>query len=323
MNIATIGTSWITDSFIKSSAYVGDVNISAVFSRDGERAAAFARKHGVEKHYSDLSEMLSDKETDGVYIASPNALHFEQAEMCLECGKHVICEKPMTVNSEQLEALYSIAERRGLILLEAMKSMHSQGLNIIRENLSDLGEVHTASFDFSQLSSKYPMLKRGELPNIFNPSLCAGALMDIGVYAVYLAVELFGKPKNIISHSDFLGTGADYAGTLIFLYDNLTVTITYSKIANGFSGGRILGENGAVSVKSVSKLVGINRLYNDGSIKELYPEIDENIIMSGEIKAFRDFAAGLNSEYYDCCKQMAFTVCELMEKIRQDNNFAF
>ena len=323
MKIATIGTSWITESFIESSKYIDDIYIYAVYSRSEEKAIAFAEKNGVDKYYFSLDEMLCDENIDAVYIASPNSKHFEQSKMCLLAGKHVICEKPMVVTSDELEELYSIADSKNLILLEAMKSMHSDGLDVIKNAIADIGEIRTAQIDFSQHSSKYGAYKRGENPNIFNPSMCTGALMDLGVYCVYFALEIFGKPEKVVSHSDFLESGADCTGTLIFVYDDKTVTITYSKTANGFLGSRILGENGAITINSVSKLTGIKRYYNDGTSEELYPVIDENIVMSKEIEAFRDFINGKNKDYYDYCRKTAFDSCRIIENIRMENNFGF
>ena len=323
MNIATVGTSWITESFIDSSKYIENINISAVYSRSEDKAKAFAQKNNAEKYYSSLDAMLNDSDIDAVYIASPNAKHYEQAKACLLADKHVICEKPMVVTIEQLEELYTIADSKNLILLEAMKSMHSDGLSIIKNAMPDIGEIRTAQIDFSQHSSKYGAYKRGENPNIFNPEFCTGALMDLGVYCVYFALEIFGEPKKVISHSDFLESGANCTGTLIFVYDDKTVTITYSKTANGFLGSRILGADGAVTVKSVSKLTGVDRYYNDGTKEELYPTVDENLVMSKEIEAFRDFVSGKNKEYYEYCKKMAFASCRIIENIRKENNFGF
>ena len=323
MKFATIGTSWITDSFIKSSGYIPSAEIIAVYSRSIEKAEKFAREENVPCFYDSLEEMLENKEIEAVYIASPNVAHFAQAKMCLEYGKHVICEKPAVVTSEQLREIYALADSKGLVFLEAMKSMHSDGLAIVKNEIEKIGDIKTASIDFSQLSSKYPAYKRGENPNIFNPELCTGALMDLGVYCVYFVLELFGRPDKVIAHSDFLDTGADYSGTLIFVYGDKSITVTYSKVANGFLPSKILGEDGAVTVKSVSKLVGINRYFNDGSITELYPMVDENLVMSKEIEAFIGFVNGENADYYDYCKQMAFDVCEIMENIRKENNFGF
>lgn len=323
MKFATIGTSWITDSFIKSSSFVPGAEIIAVYSRSMEKAEKFASEHGVSLCYDSLSAMLENKDIDAVYIASPNLCHYSQAKMCLEHGKHVICEKPAVVTSDELKEIYEIADKNGLVFLEAMKSMHSEGLPVILDEIGKIGDIKTASIDFSQLSSKYPAYKRGENPNIFNPELCTGALMDLGVYCVYFVLELFGKPEKVISHSDFLDSGADYSGTLIFVYGDKSVTVTYSKVANGFLPSKILGEDGAVTVKSVSKLVGVSRYYNDGSCVELYPVVDENLVMSKEIEAFIGFVKGENEDYYSYCKQMSVDVAEIMEQIRKENNFTF
>ena len=323
MKIATIGTSWITDSFIKSSAYISEAEIYAVYSRDILKAEKFASEHSVEHYYDSLDKMLQNDNIDAVYIASPNIAHYEQAKKCLEYGKNVICEKPVVVTSEQLSELYKIADSKNLIFLEAMKSMHSDGLPILLDELKKIGDIKTAQIDFSQLSSKYPAYKRGDNPNIFNPELCTGALMDLGVYCVYFALELFGNPQKVISHSAFLESGADYSGTLIFVYSDKTVTITYSKVANGFVPSKILGEDGAVTVKSVSKLTGVSRYYNNGDVKELYPTVDENLVMSKEIQAFVDFTKGKNPDYYAYCKQISTDVCSIMEQIRKENNFGF
>lgn len=323
MNICTVGTSWITDSFIESAKYVKDINVTAVYSRSEDNAEKFARKHGIKNYYCYFSDLLSDKTIDGVYVASPNLCHYEQSKAILESGKNVICEKPAAVTTSQLTELYDLAEKSGLVFLEAMKSMHSDGLKIIKDALPALGDVRSVSIDFSQLSSKYPAYKRGELPNIFNPKMCTGALMDLGVYCVYFALELFGEPQKVISHSDFLSSGADSSGTLIFAYGDKTVTITYSKTANGFLGSRILGENGALSIKSVSKLIGIKKHENDGTVSELYPDVDENIVMSKEIQSFYDFVSGKRLDYYDYCKKLSLAACRIMEQVRKDNNFGF
>ncbi len=105
MNIATVGTSWITDSFIKSAEYVDDVCIAGVYSRNIKKAEKFATDHNVGKYFSSFDEMLSECEIDSVYIASPNACHFEQAKKCLEAGKNVICEKPVVTEPYEINEL--------------------------------------------------------------------------------------------------------------------------------------------------------------------------------------------------------------------------
>lgn len=109
--------------------------------------------------------------------------------------------------------------------------MHNPVRELLHETVGRLGKVTSAHFDFSQLSSKYPAYKRGELPNIFNPALATGGLMDLGIYCVYPAVDLFGIPDDIAAKATFLSSGADGAGSVIFNYADKVVTFTYSKLA--------------------------------------------------------------------------------------------
>lgn len=323
MNFATVGTSWITESFIEASALAGDAEVKAVYSRSLQKGRRLADKFGIRTVYTSFDSLLNDDTIDCVYIASPNSLHYEQSKKCLLSGKSVLCEKPAAVTPKELKELYEIAEGRGLIFLEAMKSIHASSLPILREEIKTLGNITTAFLDFSQLSSKYPAYLKGENPNVFNPEFCSGGLMDLGIYPVYLAAELFGRPKKIISHCDFLKSGADFAGTLIFVYGGITVTVSYSKTANGYTGSRILGDRGAILIKSVSNLTGVTKIRGDGKTRELFPEIDEKIVMSEEIYNFIDFAKGERLEYYDYCRAVSEMVSEILEDVRRGNNFRF
>lgn len=328
-NIATIGTSSITESFIRSCKYVKNADLYCVYSRSENRAREFAEKNGAEKYYNDLNLMLSDNNIDIVYIASPNSLHYEQSKKCLEYGKNVLCEKPITVTPDEFCELRELAGKKGLIYLEAMKSMHSKGLPAIKSNINKLGIIRTAHLDFSQRSSRIDKYMSGQLPNIFNPEFRTGGLMDLGVYNVYVAVELFGKPDEIISSCDFLKSGADISGTVILKYkkfnsnSDLTVTITYSKAANGFIGSCILGDTGAILLDSVSKLSKVRLIDNDKNINVIYEENDEDKIMSEEIKDFIEYIDGQKPDYYEYCQETSETVSKILKKIRKECNFGF
>ena len=322
MNFAIVGTSWITESFIKSGRLLDDFNLYAVYSRDGVRAEAFAQKNGAEKSFSDYEEMLCDKNVDAVYIASPNSLHFEQAVNALRHGKHVLCEKPAAVTVEQIKMLHKTAGENNVLFVEAIKSLHADALIKLKEAVGLCGNVRSASIDFSQLSSKYKLLKNGQTPNIFNPEFCTGGLMDLGVYNIYVAVELFGSPRRIVSHCDFLPTGADHSGTVLFIYNDKTVTLTYSKVGQSFAPSQIFGDEGTVTFASCSKLTDI-KLYKNKECIEIYPAIDDNKVMSMEIRDFMDFANGKRLDFYNECLEMSETVCSLMQEIRKQNNFRF
>ena len=168
---ATVGTGWITDAFIRGAAMVPELHLAAVYSRTEEGAVRFASKYAGEiRLFTDLASMAACPDIDAVYIASPNFLHYSQSKLFLEHGKHVICEKPAVVQPEELRVLQRIAKEKGLIYMEAIMMMHLPARRVLHDAVKKLGRIYSARIDFSQLSSKYPSLLDGGLPNIFNPA---------------------------------------------------------------------------------------------------------------------------------------------------------
>ena len=208
VKFAVIGTGWIAEEFVKGTELVEGLKFSAVYSRSKEKGKAFAEPFGGAEVFDDINA-LAKSDVDAVYIASPNSLHYEQSKLMLQNGKHVICEKPITVEPEEFEELRALAQEKGLVYMEAIMYMHLPARKTLKKALENLGEITTAHFDFSQLSSKYPALKRGDLPKIFNPKFATGCLMDLGIYCVYPALDLFGETKKITSTAGFVSKGAD------------------------------------------------------------------------------------------------------------------
>ncbi len=257
IRFATVGTGWIAEAFINAAKSTGLFELSAVYSRNKENAENFAEKHGAKLFFNSLSELGACKDIDAVYIASPNSLHYAQSKLFLNAGKHVICEKPITVTPDQLSELSQLAEKNKLVYMEAIIPLHLPETAIIKQQINTIGKISGASLNFLQYSSKYPAYLSGELPNIFNPQFCTGALMDLGIYCVYMAHILFGKPNQIISCASFMESGADHSGTAIFSYNDFNVTLNYSKISDTVQISEIRGENGIINFDSVSRTQNI------------------------------------------------------------------
>lgn len=290
-----IGSGWIAEEFIKGANLVDGLVFSAMYSRTFEKGKAFAEKFADVPVYTDINE-FAKSDIDAVYIASPNLLHYSQSKLMLENGKHVLCEKPITVLPEEFVELSELAESKGLVYTEAIMMLHLPQRKIIKEKLKSLGKISTAHFDFSQLSSKYSALIRGENPNIFNPEMKTGCLRDLGIYCFYPALDFFGKPEKIISSAGFLSTGADGYGSAILDYADKQVTLTYSKIGQDFSGSQIIGDKGTMTIGSVSKLTDIVIHYNDGATEKVYSDVEKHILMSAEAKDFSDYILGKKTE---------------------------
>lgn len=290
-----IGSGWIAEEFIKGANLVDGLVFSAMYSRKFEKGKAFAEKFADVPVYTDIND-FAKSDIDAVYIASPNSLHYSQSKLMLENGKHVLCEKPITVLLEEFVELSELAESKGLVYTEAIMMLHLPQRKIIKEKLKSLGKISMAHFDFSQLSSKYPALIRGENPNIFNPEMKTGCLRDLGIYCFYPALDFFGKPEKIISSAGFLSTGADGYGSAILDYADKQVTLTYSKIGQDFSGSQIIGDKGTMTIGSVSKLTDIVIHYNDGATEKVYGDVEKHILMSAEAKDFSDYILGKKTE---------------------------
>lgn len=322
---ATVGTGWITDAFIAGAQLRGDLQLAAVCSRDRAKGEAFGRKHGAPRVFTDPAQLAKSDGIDAVYIASPNFLHAAQAKLFLENGKHVLCEKPIAVSPEELEGLQALAAAKGLVYMEAIMMMHLPARRALKEAVAQIGQVRTAHLDFSQLSSKYPAYLAGQLPNIFNPACCTGSLMDLGIYCVYPALDLFGDPQAITASAGFLSTGADGWGTAVFHYPQRQVTLTWSKVGQSRLGSQILGDQGTVTIGLISGLTGITRWEKDGTAHPVWGEEQKAVLMGWEGDSFYRFITlpGETAGEYAEASQMALRVSRVMATIREKAGIRF
>lgn len=212
MEFGTVGTGWITDAFIEASKESAGLTHIAVYSRKSDKADAFAAKHDVNHVFTDLEEMAASDTLDAVYIASPNSLHYEHVITFLEQKKHVICEKPIFSNLREWKEAYRVAAENSVYLFEAMRNLHSPNFASLQEGLWKIGHVRSMILPFVQYSSRYDKYLAGEKPNIFTTTFSGGALVDLGVYPLSLAVGLFGGPSDASYVPFKLDSGVDEIG---------------------------------------------------------------------------------------------------------------
>ena len=312
-----IGSGWIAEEFVKGTQLVDGLEFAAMYSRTYEKGKAFADKFADVPIYTDLNE-FAESDIDAVYIASPNSLHYEQSRLMLESGKHVLCEKPITITPDEFKELFELAESKKLIYTEAIMMLHLPARNEVKNALKKIGKIHSAHFDFSQLSSKYPALKRGENPNIFNPEMKTGCLRDLGIYCFYPAVDFFGVPDRITSSAGFVETGADGWGTTIFDYPEMQVTLTYSKVGQSYLGSQIFGDEGTITIESVSQLTNIFACCKDGKREEIYGEISKPELMSFEAESFKNYIENFEKfkENYYQNSEKILKISELMFEVK-------
>ncbi len=253
IRLASIGTSTIASNFVAGSRQVAGVEFTTAYSRDPDRAAAFAQANGIPNHSADFDGLIGSDSVDAVYVATPNSVHFDQCLAALEAGKHVLVEKPATVDAAQFVVLQDAASANGVVLLEAMRHVYDPGAAAIRDVLGELGTIRRASLGYCQRSSRYDLVLAGERVNIFDPEMGGGALLDLGIYPLATAVDLFGTPRAVTSQTVVLANGAVGAGAVLLDYGGCVVDVSYSKISHSTRPSEIQGELGTLTIDHIAE----------------------------------------------------------------------
>ncbi|MHC5534572.1 Gfo/Idh/MocA family protein [Priestia megaterium] len=248
MKIGTIGTGPIVDAFLSALEKIEEAQCVAMYSRKKDTAMPLAEKYRINTIYTDLDVMYSDPDVNFIYVASPNSLHYAQAYRALEYGKHVICEKPLTSTLMEIESLISLAKQKNLMLFEAISTIHLPNFKLIKENISELGQIKFIQCNYSQYSRRYNALLAGETPNVFNPKFSGGALVDINIYNLHFVMNLFGKPETINYTANKHPNGIDTSGILVMKYPDFIAECVGCKDTNSMNFALIQGEKGYLHV---------------------------------------------------------------------------
>lgn len=212
----------IARSFAADLALVPDAELVATGSRTLARAEEFAGEFGGTAHGS-YEELVSDPSVDVVYVASPHVLHDEHTRLALEAGKHVLCEKPMTLDAASTSALFEEAAARGLFLMEAMWTACHPLVRKLRALLAD-GEHGTARQLHASIGFVAPDDPEGRL---VNPALGGGALLDMGIYPLTFAHLLLGEPEQLTAVANLSERGIDLDVSIAGRYrDGATTALT-------------------------------------------------------------------------------------------------
>ncbi|TQV81274.1 Gfo/Idh/MocA family oxidoreductase [Exilibacterium tricleocarpae] len=240
-----LGPGKIAHAFAADFQYVADGRLSAVASRSTERARAFAAQYDIPFAYGSYGELAASPEVDAVYVAVPHSHHYEAASLCLEAGKAVLCEKPLTVNSGQAEALFALAERRGSFLMEALWSKFNPVIVHLGELIASgaIGEVRRIHCDFGFVAPPDPGSR------LRAPGLAGGALLDIGIYTLFLPHMLWGLPAQIDSHVVRGETGVDVQEQIILQWPGARMAVAEASLDSYYpTTGVISGTEGYIQL---------------------------------------------------------------------------
>lgn len=311
-----IGTNWITERFIQGALETDQFILTAVYSRSEEKGKSFASKYNDPKVYTNLEEMVSGDQCDAVYIASPNSFHAEQAILCMNHGKHVLCEKPLASNATETQEMITVAKKNNVVLMEALKSTMMPNFTIMKDNLYKIGRIRRYFASYCQYSSRFDAFKQGNVLNAFKPEFSNGSLMDLGIYCLYPMVALFGKPDSVKAVGVLLSSGADGEGSMVMKYNKMDAIIMHSKITDSYLPAEIQGENGTMVIDKISVPYDVKIHYRDGSIEDLTrPQVHEPMFY--EAQEFIGLIQSGQRESSINSHANSLAVAEVMEEARR------
>lgn len=214
-NWAVLGTGVIANETATAMAKNGR-RLYAVGNRTHEKAVAFAEKYGIEKVYDDFNDMFTDPDIDIIYITTPHNTHIDFMKKALENKKHILVEKSITLNSDELSEAVELAKKNGVVIGEAMTIYHMPIFKELKKILDtdELGRVNLITANFGSFKP-YDMNNR-----FFNRNLAGGAMLDIGVYALSFVRYFFdSSPNNMLSQVKYAPTGVDEQSGLLLMND--------------------------------------------------------------------------------------------------------
>ncbi len=222
--------------------------MAAVASRSLEKAQQFATDAGIDVAYGSYEQLVGDPNIDIVYVATLHPLHAEHAILAINAGKHVLVEKPFTLNAKEAKAVAAAAEANGVFVMEAMWTRFLPSMLRIEQIIAagGLGELRALQADHSQ----YLHLARA--PRLHDLELGGGALLDLGVYPVSFASRLFGKPESISARAKLTDKGVDEITSAIFTYGSGAEAIVQSNfMALGSNKATVIGSEGRIEIDAV------------------------------------------------------------------------
>ncbi|MDQ1527557.1 MAG: hypothetical protein QOG18_2170 [Microbacteriaceae bacterium] len=242
-----LGTGGIAHS--QAADLIGNgFTLTAVGSRTQGSADAFAAEFGIPTAHGSYEALVADPEVDVIYVSTPHPFHAENALLALDAGKHVLLEKPFTVNAAEAAAVVEHATKNNVVVLEAMWARFLPHMVRIREIIAagTIGEVRTLIADHDRLLPKDPAHR------INNPELGGGALLDLGIYPVSFASDLFGAPSTVQANSSPTATGVDRQTAIILGYaDGQQAVLHVSLDTEGPNRAAIMGTEGWIEIDRV------------------------------------------------------------------------
>ena len=311
-NWASLGTGVIANELAQALGALGG-KLYSVANRTYDKGVAFAEKYGIEKVYEEIDQVFEDPEVDIIYISTPHNTHINYLRKALAAGKHVLCEKSITLNSEELAEAIQLAEENHVKLAEAMTIFHMPIYRKLSEIVESgkLGPLKVIQMNFGSYK-EYDMTNR-----FFNRNLAGGALLDIGVYALsFVRWFMTSQPTEMVSQVKLAPTGVDeQAGILLTNAEGEMATVTLSLHAKQPKRGTIAYDKGYIELYEYPRGQKAVITYTEDGSQEIIKAGETAKALQYEVLDMEAAVAGEDDRTY---LNYSRDVMDLMTQLRKD-----
>lgn len=324
MKIGVVGNGMIVKRLLEDMREVSEIFIPAICVREQsrEKGKALAETYEIACVYTDYEEFLNDPSFDTVYIGIINTEHFRYVKRALLAGKHVICEKPFTVEAWEMHTLAELARDRHLFLWEAFKIPYSPVFQAVKSHLKDIGTLKLVQCNYSRVSSRFAQYLKGEILPAFDPKAAGGCLYDINMYNLHFVTCLFGRPNSVRYYANKGYNGIDTSGTVILEYDNFHAVCTGAKDSSSPCFGVLQGSDGCIRIEGPVSSSPYAELITETATSRLAEDS-----LSGQLTLeILEFARQLRDRDYESCYRMlahSVMMMEVLEAARKDAGISF
>jgi len=313
LNVGIMGTGRIASVLAETMVQMPEVCLYGAASRSIEKAEDFAARFSIKKAYGSYEELAADSEVQLIYVATPHSEHSRNARLCLEHGKHVLCEKSFAANYSQAKEMIDLAQEKKLMITEAMWVRYMPMADTLKEVLASgiIGEPMTLTANLAYLVS--------DKHRIVAPELAGGALLDVGVYTLNFASLVFGDEITDITSSVIkTETGVDAQNSITLLYPGGKMAVLNSSVqVLSDRQGIIYGTKGFLVVENINNFESICVYNTDRKLVGSYQRPEQITGYEYQVLASKDAIEQGWTECPQMPHQTTLHVMKVMDELRR------
>lgn len=319
LKIGIMGIGNVAYILAKTVSQMEDAVIVAVSSREIDRARKFAQKFGVNKAYGSYEAVVADSEVELVYIAAPRFYHYENMKLCIEYGKHILCEKAFTLNVSQAKEIFSLSEMRGVFCTEAIWNRYMPSRYLI-QSILDSGIIGTP---FS-LTANIGYVLTGDR-QAMDPSLGGGVLLDLGAHAINFALMFFGEEYDtVVSKAVFNHQGVDVSDAIVITWEDGKIAVLHiSALVSTDCIGLIYGDKGFLKIYNISNCYQVEVYNLNKKLLKKYAVPKQISGLEYQVKACQKAIVEGRIECMEMPHAGTIGVMEIMDEVRRQWLFRY